>query len=170
MEQGLMDIDRAANIAEIMGGIAILVSLIYVGYQIRQSNQIAAAESMRTIMGSEFLDSHNMATIGRGFLDFNALDFDSKWEFHTYFMRFFNHYQMIGEQRDRGLIRNSDVDIWTEVVASVVLTNGVQQYWNAGARDHYNPVYVKIIEDYIQANRESITAYTDTMPWMKEAH
>jgi hypothetical protein len=34
----MFDINTAANIAEIAGGIAILVSLIYVGYQIRQSN------------------------------------------------------------------------------------------------------------------------------------
>lgn len=166
----MIDINTAANIAEIAGGIAILVSLVYVGYQVRQSNQIAAAESMRVIMGTDFLDSHKMATIGRGFLDFNALNFDAKWEFHTYFMRFFNHFQMIGEQRNRGLIRDSDMDLWTDAVASVILTNGGQQYWNGGAREHYNPINVKIIEDYIQANRDSITVYTESMQWLKEAN
>lgn len=39
----MIDLDTAANIAEIRGGIAILVSLVYVGYQIRQSNRIVSA-------------------------------------------------------------------------------------------------------------------------------
>jgi hypothetical protein len=34
----MMDMSTAANIAEIAGGIAILFSLIYTGFQIRQSN------------------------------------------------------------------------------------------------------------------------------------
>ena len=35
----MLDINTAANIAEIAGGVAILISLLYVGYQIRQSNR-----------------------------------------------------------------------------------------------------------------------------------
>ena len=42
----MFDINTAANIAEIAGGIAILVSLAYVGYQIRQSNRIASASEI----------------------------------------------------------------------------------------------------------------------------
>ena len=42
----MMDMNTAANIAEIGGGLAILVSLLYVGFQIRQNNKIAKAESI----------------------------------------------------------------------------------------------------------------------------
>ena len=46
----MIDINTAVNIAEIAGGIAILVSLLYVGYQIRQSNRIARAASLQAIL------------------------------------------------------------------------------------------------------------------------
>ena len=46
----MIDISTAANIAEIAGGIAILVSLVYVGYQIRQSNRIASASALQTVL------------------------------------------------------------------------------------------------------------------------
>ena len=46
----MMDINTAANIAEIAGGIAILVSLVYVGYQVRQSNRIASASALQSVL------------------------------------------------------------------------------------------------------------------------
>ena len=46
----MIDMNTAANIAEIAGGIAILVSLIYVGYQIRQSNRIASAAALQSVL------------------------------------------------------------------------------------------------------------------------
>ena len=83
----MVDINTAANIAEIAGGIAILVSLVYVGYQIRQSNKIAKAESVRAVQNSTFMDQSDMANIGRAFNEFDSLDYNAKWEFHNYFLR-----------------------------------------------------------------------------------
>lgn len=46
----MIDINTAANIAKIGGGIAILVSLVYGGYQIRQSNRIASASALQSVL------------------------------------------------------------------------------------------------------------------------
>ena len=46
----MVDIGVLANIAEISSGIAILVSLLYVGYQIRQSNRIASASALQSVL------------------------------------------------------------------------------------------------------------------------
>jgi hypothetical protein len=87
----MMEIGTVANIAEIAGGIAILISLTYAGFQIRQSNRIAKVESIRSIMDNSFVDEYDMSIIGRGFNSFDSLDNAEKWEFHTYFLRFLNH-------------------------------------------------------------------------------
>jgi hypothetical protein len=100
----MMEISTVANIAEIAGGIAILISLTYAGFQIRQSNRIAKVESIRSIMNNSFVDKYDMSTIGRGFNSFDSLDKTEKWEFHRYFLRFLNHYTMVVQTRELGLI------------------------------------------------------------------
>jgi hypothetical protein len=164
----MMDMNTAANVAEIAGGIAILVSLTYAGFQIRQSNRIAKAQSVSNMMSSDFLDQHNMANVGRALNDFDSLDFDAKWEFHTYFMRLFSNYLMVAQTRDLGLIQDTYVDQWTKVVAATVVTVGGQQYWESGAKESLEPGIVKILENYIEKNGATIRPYNQYMKWMME--
>ena len=160
-------IETAVSISEIVGGIGILVSLLYVGYQIRQNNRYAEAESIRaTMQGTDFLSQYNMAVIGRGFNDFTSLSYDEKWEFHCYFIRYFNHYQMVVQSRDLGLIPDVLADPWTKGIAEVVLTKGVQQYFQDGARDTYHSPALHGLEDYIKSNRTSIIPYNEQMGWL----
>ena len=164
----MIDMNTAANVAEIAGGIAILVSLTYAGFQIRQSNRIAKAESVRSMMSSDFLDQYNMANVGRALNDFDALDFDAKWEFHTYFMRLFANYHMVAQTRDLGLLQDPYVDEWSRVVAATIVTVVGQQYWESGARQSLEPGTVRILEQYMEKNPESIIPYTQFMAWMTE--
>ena len=71
----MIEMSTAANIAEIAGGVAILISLTYAGFQIRQSNRIAKVESIRSTQGNSFLDEYDMSTIGRGLISFGSLDY-----------------------------------------------------------------------------------------------
>jgi hypothetical protein len=164
----MIDINTAANIAEIAGGIAILVSLIYVGFQIRQSNMIAKAESVRAIQDSTFMDQFDMADIGRGFNDFDSLDYNAKWEFHSYFILLWAHWGMILESKELGLVSERFMEAWTEVIAQIVITPGVQQYFAQGARDTLMPHALKAVEDYIESNSATIIPYNQHMKWMLE--
>ena len=74
----MMDMSTAANIAEIAGGVAILISLTYAGFQIRQSNLIGKIESIRSTQSNSFLAEFNMATIGRGLTSFESLNYEEK--------------------------------------------------------------------------------------------
>ena len=44
-----MDIMELGAIGELVGGVAVIGSLIYVGLQVRQSNEVAKSESIRGI-------------------------------------------------------------------------------------------------------------------------
>ena len=99
-----MDINTVANIAEIGGGIAILVSLVYVGYQIRQSNRIAKVESVRSTYNMAFMNDFNMADIGRGFDEFNSLEYGAKWDFHTYFLNLWGQWITVLDSKGLGLV------------------------------------------------------------------
>jgi hypothetical protein len=163
-----MDINNAANVAEIFGGIAILVSLAYVGYQVRQGNRIAKVESIRAAQVNSFLDEYDMATIGRGLSDFDALDYKGKWEFHCYFLRFLSHYAMVVQTEKLGLIDEVSVDTWSHAIAETLATPGGKKYWESGARDSFDPSFVKRIEDYIARNSAAIIPYNTRFEWMLE--
>ena len=156
----------AVSISEIVGGVAILVSLLYLGYQARQNNRYAEAECIRAIGNTGFLDEYDMAVIGRGFNDFVALSYDEKWVFHTYFIRYFNHYQMILQSRDLGLVPDSVADSWTKGIAEVIVTIGVQQYFLDGARIWFISDALETLEDYIEVNSNTVVPYNDRTSWL----
>jgi hypothetical protein len=164
----MMDINTAANVAEIAGGIAILASLTYAGFQIRQSNRIAKVESIRSSQSNSFLVEYDLATIGRGFTSFESLNYEAKWEFHGYFMRFWSHYVMVIQTRDLGLLDDATVDVWSKAIAQTLATPGGQEYWKGGACDTYEPLFVKVLDDYVRNNSESIVPYNEHMNWMTE--
>ena len=163
-----MDMSTAANIAEIAGGIAILVSLTYAGFQIRQSNRIAKVESIRSTQSNSFLDEYDMATIGRGLISFDALNYEDKWEFHCYCLRFLGHYAMAVQTYELGLLDASSVDNWSKAVAETFATPGGQQYWEGGGRESFEPQYVKAIDDYIKNSSVEIIPYNQRHKWMLE--
>ena len=75
-----MDWELAGVFAEVVGAIAIFVSLIYVAVQIKRSNQIAKAEAERDLLqswmrGLEGLVDSNQTTeiFLKGLADFDAL-------------------------------------------------------------------------------------------------
>jgi hypothetical protein len=120
----MMDMNTAANIAEIAGGIAILVSLTYAGFQIRQSNRIARFDSMRSVQSNSFMDEYDMAIIGRGLISFDALNYSDRWEFYSYCLRFLGHYAMVVQTHQLGLLDTSSLDNWSKAVAETFATSG----------------------------------------------
>jgi hypothetical protein len=76
------------------------------------------------MMSSDFLDQYNMANVGRALNNFDSLDFDAKWEFHSYFMRLFANYHMVAQTRNLGLIQDTYLDEWSRVVAATLATVG----------------------------------------------
>ena len=162
----MIDMDTAANIAEIAGGIAILISLTYAGFQIRQSNRLARVESIRSTQSNSFLDEYDMATIGRGLVSFDSLNYDDKWEFHCYCMRFLSHYAMVLQTQELGLLDESAVENWSKSVAETFATPGGKEYWNGGGREAFEPRYVEAIENYIKNCSAEIVPYNQHYKWM----
>lgn len=163
-----MDMSTAANIAEIAGGIAIFNSLTYAGYQIRHSNRLAKVESIRSTLSNSFLADFDMGTIGRGLRSFDNLNYEDKWEFHCYFLRFLSHYAMVVNTHKLGLLDDSTIDNWSSAIAETIVTPGGQQYWENGGREAYEPQFVEVIEEYIKKNSATIMPYNKHFPWMLE--
>ena len=155
----MFNIGTAANIAEIMGGIAILFSLAYVGYQIRQSNRIASATALQSILEG-FTDrtlSQSMEhpeTIDvqvRGHYDYDKLGVYEQVLFGGLINRDVINMQNVMQFYEKGLVSKVDYDAWLSFTVANLVTPGGRAYWNI-AKVSYTPTITRVIDDYMEAN------------------
>ena len=162
----MTQIEVVANIAEIAGGIAILISLIYVGFQVRQSNRFAMAENTRRVLDTSLFDGYNYAVVARGMNDFDSLELDEKEEFHRYMFRLLNHYRIVLDTGKMGLLDATAVDEWTGGLAQVVVTKGGEQWWLGGGKGVVGGQAWETLDKYIIENRQTIIPYNKVLKWM----
>jgi hypothetical protein len=109
-----MDLTQLANLGEFVGGIAVLVTLIYSAAQVRQGNRVARAqvhqESSR--MSSELFvnaDRDTLNLFARAHSEPEQIS-ESDWRFmRAQFIAVVNYYETLFYAWDRGDV---DTDIW----------------------------------------------------------
>lgn len=152
-----MDINTAANIAEIGGGVAILVSLIYVGYQIRQSNRIASAAALQSvldgfaerIMSPVIADGEFADIMNRGFMSWESLSTVEKTRFTVAQGREVLHVQNVMQLHDKGLLDSVDFEAWKAYGAASLITPGGKEAWKYN-REQITPTVVTLLEKYVE--------------------
>ncbi len=101
-----------ASVAEIIGAVAIVVSLLFVGLELRDSNRLAATESLkdgtqlwldefRRNLGSE----ESTAFMRKALNDYDDLSNDEKGRFFASMMGFLAAFDTIYNQYEAGLLR-----------------------------------------------------------------
>ena len=135
-----MNILELGAIGELVGGVAVIASLIYVGLQVKQSNKFAAAETVRS-----FLHEYNevmrrggepalCSLMRKAFTNFDDLNNDEKSEAHNQILTHVMLAQTAFMLMKRGF---SDPDIMNIAVgfnALVLNTNGGHQWWNMASK------------------------------------
>ncbi len=118
MNQNLSD---WASVAEIVGAVAIVLSLLFVGVEVRHSNTLAATESLREgtqIWVNEYEQNfgteESTAFMRRALNDYDDLDDDERGRFFAAMMGFLAAYDTIYNQYEGGLLRE-------EVFVSIAL-------------------------------------------------
>ena len=153
----MFDINTAANIAEIAGGIAILVSLVYVGYQIRQSNRIASATALQSVldgfiervMDPMIVDGELTDIINRGLLSWESLSTVEKTRFTIAQGRDVLHVQNVMQLHRKGLLDSVDFEAWIAYGASGLITPGGKEAWKYN-REQITPTVVNLLEKYLE--------------------
>ena len=161
-----MEIGYAANIAEIIGGIAIILSLIYVGYQIRQSTKVAIAENTRVVLDTynfwQFLAANPDISdcLSRGYQDFESLSHTEKATFHSVLLPLFNQMENVQVQYAMGYLDEGIFNGWMLSGASLISTPGGSQWWSIASKP-FSGDFVASIEQKIRSqNIDSETFYS----------
>ena len=126
-----MNWDVLSAVAEILAAVAVVVSLIYLASQIRQSNIQAQGEAHsnwlttwnETIKGW-IADRETVQILQRGFADFSALQNFEQAIFAQQLAALINHWHLAADLIDRGLLDEQIYRGATELVLSVCATPG----------------------------------------------
>jgi len=139
-------------IGEIIGAIAVVVTLAYLAVQIRQNNKQLKQQSFQTWVAANMdinmatLDPGRAEVFNKGFTDSADLSEDSWVAFAYWNIGFMQMAQAIDRMYRSGSL---DRDIWESEIdrARLILgLPGVRQWWDAGGRTQFTQDFVALME------------------------
>jgi len=156
-----MKLSELANVAEVIGAFAVVVSLIYVGVQVNDSNMAVRSASVNdanVAVQEWYMQIGSDEQTSRLF--YNALmseevksnedEFQFIMMFHGVFLAFQNSYLMAEE----GTIDAELVDGLTGAILTVKDTPGMKRYWRQ-RRTTLHPRFVRYVDDLLQRKGET---------------
>ena len=129
-----MDLTQLANLGEFIGGVAVLLTLIYLAAQVRQGNRLARAQVRQETarVSSELAaqaDSESMGLFIRARSDFDSLSEVEKGVAGMHFVATANYYETLFYARARGDVDN---DLWESRVIRMkgVIAGSGEHIWH----------------------------------------
>ena len=158
-----MNIMELGAIGELVGGVAVVGSLIYLALQVRQSNEGARAASIREVAGEtnqvllKLCDPHMSQVVRTALHDFNGLSHNDQ----TVAAGFLSVLFRMAETTFT--VRSSPRPAQLErLCASWVASNGVRPWWSASKKT-FNPRFVEELESL----KASALPLEELLPWFQ---
>lgn len=126
-----LTLNQWTNIAEIIGMLAVVISLIFVGLEIRQNTDQAKREAFQS--GNDFINElygmfesqGDTNLLLRGMEDFGSLSRTEKVIFDKKLVHVTTEFTIISELYNQGLIKDGMYDSYEEMMARLLLSPGV---------------------------------------------
>jgi hypothetical protein len=119
-----IDVGRAVEIVGIAG---IILSLIFLGYELKRSNDIAETEAVATIygmtneMGLALAENPELSRIfGQALSDFESLSPDDLWTLYVLLEYVVNVNEAAWKYYDKGVINQEEADFYTRGLCKLV--------------------------------------------------
>jgi len=164
-----MNWEAIGAVAEVIGVAAILLSLIYVSVQIRQSNKIAQAEAERDIhhhwqhgLESLVADKWTTETLLRGLADFDSLTSVEKTRLSYKLIELNVTYAAMLELAERGMVSQKITEQAGDVIFSYIMTPGGRKWWELNGPFQTNR---ELIDKRIEQEGDSFPSFLETLPY-----
>jgi hypothetical protein len=148
-----MTIQDWGAIGEMIGGFAIIISLIYVGFQIRQNtkaNQISAAHSyldtQNGYVGLINLSGRLADILHRGVDDMSELQGGDAIQFSAFHDQSFSSFQTFYIDWREGVLDDRLWDYYKHTIADLMFHHGIQTWWS-NRKDWYDSEFQAYIEE-----------------------
>ena len=157
-----MNWEAVEAISSLVATIGVLVTLVYLASQLRESNKLARAGSLQNVLVGYV--ERQLTTllsepilrdaVQRGLHNWGEMCTDDQLLFHTWLSSEILHMQNVAQLRERGLIDELDYDAWLTYTASIVKTPGGNECWE-NIRIGLTASMVDIIETFIDSHPDA---------------
>ncbi len=151
--------------AQILGGIGVIASIVYVGIQIRNNARAVRAatyQQLSVISLQGWLSmGHNGETTGimlRGMDDFSALNRVEKARFRFIVMGYVKGFENAWFQHKIGTLRGSDWKASTADLHSFFSTPGTQTAWPM-VKNRFNAEFAAFVDEVLISEKPAVAAY-----------
>jgi len=129
-------LDSLGNIGDFVGGVGVVVTLVYLALQIRQNTRSTKTSSYHSAVSavSEWsrgvgMDPDATRIIRDGNVDYESLSPLDKARYGFLTVSLFRHFENIFYQHEQGAIDDSLWSAWSDRMRSVVAQPGVEAWW-----------------------------------------
>ena len=138
-----MDIQDMGAIGEVLGSVAVLITLVYLALQIRQANSIASWETHRSSVAANshtmnaIICNEDVAKIFRdGLLGIESLGPTDRIRFHMILDEIILNFKDILDAHDRGLFDSQTYEAWLAYVSSLMNMPGGEVWWKENCTNY----------------------------------
>jgi len=168
-----MNWDAIGAIAEIAGVVVVVVSLVYVGIQIRQNTvqlrQDNLRETIRGVLDTNWYfhrDDAAFEVFRQGCNSFEELSPKDKAHFHSIVVDLSFNFELILRLHQAGLIDSAALEITERFFLAVLITPGGNQWWEFACRTKPMPdSAIDYIQALLDAPEKDFKPITELQPW-----
>ena len=133
-----MDLQTLANLGEFISGIAVVISLVYLAFQVRQNtrslrteNYARALDRVAALQARVSADPQLTAIFDRGVLDPSVLAPGQRIQFSWAFYEMFGSFEFMFHQFQAGALPDEVWERWGVTLAWWISLPGVEAWWRA---------------------------------------
>jgi hypothetical protein len=131
-----MKLENYAQMAEIVGGISVVLSLIFVGVQLKGNADILEAQAVFDLRESNSLMARDLITnaelsemIYRGYDDYESLSDFEKWRFEFWVIEVLTHRMTAWKYAVEGLLDSEEIETWQYSTCSFLALPSARLIW-----------------------------------------
>ena len=145
---------NAGRAVEIVGIVGIIVSLIFLGYELKRSNDIAETEAVATIysmtneLGLAMAENPELSRVfGQALSEFDSLSPDDRWTFYVLLEYVVNVNEAAWKYYDKGVINQEEADFYTRGLCKLIGRHpSLVEAWQSNKQDRLPGFYEYVMD------------------------
>lgn len=158
-----MNWDALGAIGEVIGAIAVVVTLLYVARQIRQASAQTQAQARYSFieaygeMNTSITNSKEVASIFRRGIMGDELDADEYYQFFALIGQFINTWSVLFDLHRDGLLPESQWTMVRKDIITMMNEPGGREFWQKHGRGAVHDAFRDAIDEVLESGETSYT-------------
>ena len=133
-----MNLESLGNLGEFIGGLAVIVTLTYLAFQVRQGTKTLRANSVHELTenilraSATLLEPENAEVYLRGARSYSSLTPEEKLRFGLMLGLFLGRFDTVLEYRERGMVDDAYVEWQADTMRLMFSHPGVREFRKSG--------------------------------------